>query len=91
VPGPDDPSRARQLRARGAILGTLASLRDAYRRFDPSPVEFDDTAAVCRRWIEAQTFAPQTGDHGVHLVDSASARFGDFDDVQLAAWPKANG
>ena len=33
-----------------------------------------------------------TGDRGVHLVDSASARFGDFDDVQLAGlvegeWP----
>jgi RecB family exonuclease len=91
-PGPDDPVRTRQLRARGAILGTLAALRDAYGRFDPEPVTFDDTAAVCRRWIEAQTFAPRTGETGVHLIDSASARFGDFDDVQLAGlvegeWP----
>ena len=30
APGPDDPLRARQLRARGALLGTLAALRDAY-------------------------------------------------------------
>jgi RecB family exonuclease len=92
APGPDDPLRARQLRARGAIFGTLTALRDAYGRFDPAPVEFDDTAAVCRRWIEAQTFAPRTGDGGVHLLDSASARFGEFDDVQLAGlvegeWP----
>jgi RecB family exonuclease len=55
-------------------------------------VEFDDTAAVCRRWIEAQTFAPRTGEAGVHLLDSASARFGEFDEVQLAGlvegeWP----
>jgi RecB family exonuclease len=92
APGPDEPVRARELRARGAILGTLTALRDAYARFDPEPVEFDDTAAVCRRWIEAQTFAPRTGDAGVYLLDSASARFGDFDEVQLAGlvegeWP----
>lgn len=92
LPGPDDPLRARQLRARAAILGTLASLRDAYRRFDPAPVEFDDVAAMVRRWIEGQTFAPRTGETGVHVVDAESARFGDFDHVQLAGlvdgeWP----
>jgi RecB family exonuclease len=91
-PGPDDPLRARQLRARAALLGTLEALRDAYARFDPAPVDFDDAAAVCRRWIEAQTFAPRAGDAGVHLLDSASARFGEFDEVQLAGlvegeWP----
>ena len=92
APGPDDPLRARQLRARAALLGTLTALRDAYARFDATPVEFDDTAAVCRRWIEAQTFAPRSGEAGVHLLDSASARFGEFDEVQLAGlvegeWP----
>ena len=91
-PGPDDPLRARQLRARAALLGTLTALRDAYARFDATPVEFDDTAAICRRWIEAQTFAPRTAEAGVHLLDSASARFGEFDEVQLAGlvegeWP----
>jgi len=91
-PSSDDPVRARELRARGAILGTLAALRDAYGRFDAEPVAFDDTAAVCRRWIETQTFAPHTGEGGVHVLDCASARFGDFDDVQLAGlvegeWP----
>jgi RecB family exonuclease len=92
VPGPDDPLRARQLRARSAILATLGSLRDAYLRFDPEPVEFEVVAATVRRWIEGQTFAPRTGDRGVHLVDAESARFGDFDRVQLAGlvdgeWP----
>jgi RecB family exonuclease len=92
APGPDDPLRSRQLRARAALLGTLTSLRDAYGRFDATPVEFDDTAAICRRWIEAQTFAPRAGVAGVHLLDSASARFGEFDEVQLAGlvegeWP----
>ncbi|HEY6360908.1 MAG TPA: PD-(D/E)XK nuclease family protein [Vicinamibacterales bacterium] len=90
--GPDDPLRARQLRARSAILATLVSLRDAYRRFDAAPVDFDEVAAMVRRWIEGQTFSPRTGDTGVHLVDAESAKFGDFDHVQLAGlvegeWP----
>ena len=93
LPGPDDPRRARQLRARTAILQTLAALRDAHARFDDTPVEFDDVAAMVRRWIEGQTFAPRTGDSGVHIVDAASAPFGEFDLVQLAGlvdgeWPE---
>ena len=91
-PGPDDPLRARERRARAAILGTLGSLRDAYARFDDRPVEFDAIVAMVRRWIEGHTFAPRIGEGGVHLVDAASARFGDFDAVQLAGlvdgeWP----
>ncbi|HTM02032.1 MAG TPA: PD-(D/E)XK nuclease family protein [Vicinamibacterales bacterium] len=93
VPGPDDPLRARQLRARGAVLGALMSMQQAYARFDDIPVDFDHVAALTRRWIEAQTFQPLTGDDGVHVVDAASARFGDFDEVQLAGlvddeWPE---
>ena len=92
VPGPDDPLRERQLRARAAILGTLATLRDAYARFDATPMEFDTVASIVRRWIEGQTFSPRTGESGVHLVDAESARFGDFEAVQLAGlvdgeWP----
>jgi RecB family exonuclease len=91
-PRADDPQRARQLRARGAILGTLGTLRDAYARYDMSLVAFEDLAAIVRRWIEEQTFAPRVGESGVHLVDAVSARFGDFDWVQLAGlvdgeWP----
>lgn len=92
VPGPDDPLRARQLRARAAILVTLRSLLDAYARFDSYEVSFEEVAAVVRRSIEMQTFAPRTGDSGVHLVDVATARFGDFDAAYLAGlvegeWP----
>jgi RecB family exonuclease len=92
LPGPDDPLRARQLRARGAIVATLTSLRDAHALLDPQPVEFAHVTALVRRWIEAQTFAPRAGDAGVHLVDAASARYGDFDHVHLAGlvegeWP----
>ena len=92
IPRPEDPLRPRLLRGRAAVLGVLTSLGDAYARFDPIAVEFDAVAAVIRRWIEAHTFAPRTGENGVHLVDAGSARFGDFEGVQLAGlvdgeWP----
>ena len=92
LPGPDDPLRVRQLRARTAILGTFESLRAAYARFDAAALDFDAVAALARRWIGGQTFVPRTGDSGVHLVDAESARFGNFDHVQLAGlvegeWP----
>jgi RecB family exonuclease len=91
-PPDENELRERHLRARAAIVSMLTSLRDAYARFDPSDVEFDTAAAVIRRWIGAHTFAPRTGESGVHLVDAASAKFGDFDAVQLAGliegeWP----
>ncbi len=96
LPGPDpDPEdflRARQLRARAAVHALLRALRDAYVRFDGTIAEFDEIAAMVRRGIEAHTFAPRSGDSGVHLVDAESARFGEFDFVQLAGlvdgeWP----
>ena len=86
-----DEGRAR--RARGAILGTLVALRDGWARFDNTPVDSDVVAALIRRWIEVQTFAPRAGNSGVHLVDAWSARFGDFDEAHLAGlvdgeWPE---
>ena len=83
----------RHVRARGAVLATLESLQRAYQRFDAAPVEFDEIAATIRRWIEGQTFAPRAGSTGVHIVDAASARFGEFAEVQLAGvvegeWPE---
>jgi RecB family exonuclease len=89
---PEEPLRARHLRTRGAVLATLSTLRNAYARFDSQPVSGDETAALVRRWIEGQTFAPRTGDDGVHLVDADSARFGEFAHVHIAGlvedeWP----
>ncbi len=89
----DESMRPRQLRARGAVLGTLLALEQAHTRFDDRPVEFDHVAALVRRWIEGQTFQPRTGESGVHIVDAASALYGTFDDVQLAGlvdgeWPE---
>lgn len=85
--------RSRSLRARAAIQGILVVLRNEYRELDVQPVEFDRIAALVRRWIESHTFAPRTGDGGVHLVDAESAKFGDFDYVHIAGlvdgeWPE---
>lgn len=93
LPAASDPLRARLLRGRAAILDVLTSLRDAYARFDTAAMEFDVLAASIRRWIEVRTFTPHTGEGGVHLVDAQSARFGDFEHVQLAGliegeWPE---
>jgi ATP-dependent helicase/nuclease subunit B len=90
---PEEALRARHLRARGAVLATLRALRDAYARFDSDPVSGDEAAALVRRWIEGHTFAPRTGDQGVHLVDADSARFGQFEYVHVAGlveneWPE---
>jgi RecB family exonuclease len=89
---PEESLRARHLRARGAVLATLGALRDAYSRFDAEPVASDAVAALVRRWIEGQTFAPRDGDEGVHIVDADSARFGQFEYAHIAGlveteWP----
>jgi len=92
-PPEDDALRAAHLRARGAVLGTLGALRDAYGKADDRPADFDTVAALVRRWIEGQTFAPRVGSTGVYVIDSDSARFGRFEDVHLAGvvegeWPE---
>jgi len=94
LPDVGDPLRPRLLRARAAILDLLTALRDAHARFDPMPTDLASIVPVVKRWIEGQTFAPYTDEDGVHIVDAESARFGDFDVVQLAGlvdgeWPES--
>ncbi len=91
-PGSQDGLDARHRRGRAAVFGVLRSLRQAFAQFDQRVVAFDETAAVLKRWIDAHTFAPRAGDTGVHLVDADTARFGDFEVVQIAGlvdgeWP----
>jgi len=91
----DAPSTwvARRQRARGAVLATLRRLKAAHRRHDDPVVSAGEVAAVVRRWIEAQTFAPQGGTGGLHLVDAVAARYGRFDSAHLLGlvegdWPE---
>jgi RecB family exonuclease len=93
-PVADESIGSRHRRGRAAVLDALTSLGEAYVRFDARDMEFDETAAVLRRWIDAHTFLPEAREAGVHLVDADSAKFGDFDAVQLAGlidgeWPDA--
>ncbi len=88
----DAPARDRHLRARAAVLGILDGLADACAT-DEANDGGDDPTSWIRHAIEAQTFAPRRGVAGVHLVDAAAARFGEFDHVHLVGlvetdWPE---
>jgi RecB family exonuclease len=92
-PAADDPLHERLLRGRAAVLNALIGLRDAYARFDAAPIAFETLVPTIRRWIEDRTFAPYTGESGVHVVDADTAAFGEFDSIQLAGlvdgeWPE---
>ena len=82
----------RHLRARGAVFAALHALRDAHARHDETPFEITELSGTVRRWIDAQTFAPRTGEPGVWLLDAVSAPYADVDEVILLGlverdWP----
>jgi RecB family exonuclease len=83
----------RQMRARAAIVGALASLRDAHAVHDDRPLAVAELWATVRRWIEGQTFAPRTGSDGVRLLDAAAAPYAQLDAMRLVGlvesdWPE---
>jgi RecB family exonuclease len=84
---------ARQLRARAAVLGILDSLAAAHAAHDDRDATIDELAADIRRWIEDETFVPESGADGIQLLDAQAARYGDFDDVVIVGliegeWPE---
>ena len=86
-------SGERQMRARAAIVGALAALRDAHSRYDDRPLVPAELWATVRRWIEGQTFAPRTGTGGVRLLDAAAAPYAQLDAMRLVGlveldWPE---
>lgn len=93
IPEIGDPLRERHLRARRAVLSAIHGLRRAHHYLDDAPVELSSVAAMIRRWIEGQTFAPRAGHAGVQLLDAQAARYGEFDEVFLVGlvegeWPQ---
>lgn len=91
---PDDPEPSRRQRVRAAVVGALTALAAAYRRHDPeAPADASALSAAVRRWLGARTFAARSGSGGLQIVDAQAARYGTFDDVQLAGlidgeWPE---
>jgi inactivated superfamily I helicase/CRISPR/Cas system-associated exonuclease Cas4 (RecB family) len=96
LPQPRDSWHAGHLRARAGVLTALESLHDAHRLHDDAPVPSSELANTVRRWIEGQTFSPQTGSHGLRLLDAPSAAYSDVDELRLVGvvesdWPERSG
>jgi RecB family exonuclease len=94
-PDPGDALADRTARARAAMLGGMASLRDGYLRHDDPVLRFEDLAATIKRRIEQETFALPADPAGVHLIDAQDAAYGVFDEVHLVGlvegeWPERN-
>lgn len=93
-PSEGDPDAERHLRARGALLDALSSMRRACIAHDDPALPFRDVVAVVRRWIESQTFSPRVGRDGVRVLDARAARFAEADAMWVAGllegeWPPA--
>lgn len=90
----DREHHERRRRARVAVDEALAGLSDSYRRHDPLTVgTVVEVSAALRRWLGAQTFANESGEHGVRILDPQAARFADLDEVQILGliegeWPE---
>ncbi|MBA3271309.1 MAG: PD-(D/E)XK nuclease family protein [Acidobacteria bacterium] len=90
----DDALPSRRRRVRAAVVGALSALKDAYQSHDPeAPGDIVTLTAAVRRWLGSQTFATQSGEPGLQIVDAQAARYGDFDDVQIVGliegeWPE---
>jgi RecB family exonuclease len=88
------PGNERRDRVRAAVSLALSGLGEAYRRHDPGASgTVTDLSAAVRRWLGAQTFALRAGEGGLQVVDAQSARYADFDDMQVMGlvegeWPE---
>jgi RecB family exonuclease len=82
---------ARFSRARAAVLAALDDLADAHERHGGNDAA-EDPASIVRHALESHVFLPRHGTGGVHLVDSAAARFAEFDHAYIVGlvetdWP----
>jgi RecB family exonuclease len=88
-----DAPAGRDHRARAAILDLLQGLADALAvHFDPQWTA-SELAASVRRWIGERTFAVDSDDRGIVLLDDQAARYADVDHLTLVGlvddeWPE---
>jgi RecB family exonuclease len=94
-----DPFAVRERQARAAMIDLLVRLADAHAAFHDPPWLIGDLAAAIRRWVEGETFLPDSTAAGasaresVCLVDDQAARYGEFDEITLVGlieneWPE---
>ena len=89
----DDPLLERERRARAAVGDLLSALAAAHAAEDDPEWTIDDLAIAVRRAIEDHTFAADSADSGVHLLDDQAVRYGTFDHVAIVGlvesdWPE---
>jgi ATP-dependent helicase/nuclease subunit B len=75
------------------VTDALESLAAAVARHDDAPMGIERLIGAVRRWIDGQMFAPQTGSHGVLLLDAPAAAFADVDELRIVGlvesdWPE---
>jgi RecB family exonuclease len=93
LPDPEMEMASGHLRARAAVFAALHALREAHAKHDDQPLDLVELSGTIRRWIDAQTFAPRTGEPGVWLLDAVSAPYADVDELHLLGlverdWPE---
>jgi RecB family exonuclease len=89
----DAGTDGRERRGRAAVGELLEALASAHAAHHDPHWAIDELAHAVRRWIGDRTFAPETGDSGVHLIDDQAARYGDFDEMIIVGlidqdWPE---
>ena len=89
----DDPFASRERRARTAILDLLTRLAEAHATHHDPLWGIDELAGGVRRWIEEETFIPDSSEGGIQLLDDQAARYGDFDEMTIVGmveseWPE---
>jgi hypothetical protein len=93
---PGDALAERLRRARAALHRVLEQLLDAHLEHGDRAGPLRDLMSMIRRWIEAHTFAPATGEGGLRLLDATAARYGTFASVHVLGlvesdWPEPAG
>jgi len=93
LPFETDAWHERHMRARAAVLSALTMLRQAHAQHDPERLSVAEWSGAVRRWIDAQTFSPRTGEVGVRLLDASAAPYADVDELRLVGlvesdWPE---
>ncbi len=68
---------ARADRARAAVATVLQAIGAAYATHGDPPSTIEGVASEVRRWLEDETFVPETPEASLQLLDAQAARFAD--------------